>query len=349
MKAIFLAAAILVPRVFFAQQSDCALATNDTTSSVSDSLRTGLVVIVIGKGDQPLEGANIVIETLPPHSGALVQSQAGSTNAHGVLNVGVPASGTYVIRVRRIGYEKKCVKRTSPGAIVDTLRFTLVYAMSFLGGHPAPSIAPPDTIPTDTGRFNPVARAARLKSLKTTRLNGDERELRLWDGGWGDPQYLLRLRKQGTRVEGQLFLWWDWSESYESRAFEERTRQWVQHAYSCGPIAQTVSGPPTNRKRTFVCEARFRNHPDWSEVLRRLEENRVWTLPDASALPSDGMVTTDGWGISGEVKIGTRYRTYEYVNPRTTVSPIPGYAIKLNGVVMELVENALRHPSVRHP
>jgi hypothetical protein len=65
-------------------------------------------------------------------------------------------------------------------------------------------------------------------------------------------------------------------------------------------------------------------------------------LPDPSALPSEGTVTADGWGIVGEVKIGDRYRTYEYINPSTAVSPIPGYAIKIGDILLNLVSSAAK-------
>lgn len=68
-------------------------------------------------------------------------------------------------------------------------------------------------------------------------------------------------------------------------------------------------------EETGVCRALFVAPPAWDSVLRAMEAEGLWTIPDPSTLPTDGVMVFDGWTIVVELRDGARYRTYRYNSP----------------------------------
>jgi hypothetical protein len=80
-----------------------------------------------------------------------------------------------------------------------------------------------------------------------------------------------------------------------------------------------------------VCVSRFVKTPDWASVLRRLEADSVWTLPDQKSLAAGPVLVLDGDAISVEARRGTEYRAYGYVNPSANPQPEAKHAANLMG------------------
>src|SRR3954462_97236 len=50
---------------------------------------------------------------------------------------------------------------------------------------------------------------AGLVPLSKSDLHKGEREVRIWYSAFGNPQYLVIIRQNGSSVSGRLMLWWD--------------------------------------------------------------------------------------------------------------------------------------------
>src|SRR5437764_2378369 len=59
-----------------------------------------------------------------------------------------------------------------------------------------------------------AAVTAGIAPLAKTDLRKGDREVRIWYSGFGNPQYLVIIRRNGANVTGRLMLWWD--QYYES-------------------------------------------------------------------------------------------------------------------------------------
>ena len=158
--------------------------------------------------------------------------------------------------------------------------------------------------------FDRVAAAAGLKPLKSLSGLPKRREVRLWiGGGLGYPQDLYRFVDDGGKVHGELIRYWHDSslgdDSIPGTSFHD-LMLYSQNG-ACVDFRR--------RSGVGVCRGNFVSSPDWRSALRRAEAADLWTLPDETALPSDGISVMDGWGIVVELRDGPSYRWYAYGNP----------------------------------
>ena len=158
----------------------------------------------------------------------------------------------------------------------------------------------------DTGRtqfFSEVEIAARLRPLDRTILPPDTRELRFWlIGGWALGDF-YRITSRNGHVEGEWIRFWDFDMGFEAGSgIPERAATRYGLAGQCDTV------------RTFknqdICITRFMRDPNWAALLRKLESDSVWTLPDQKKNPY--IVINDGAEIIVEVRDGVHYRKYDY-------------------------------------
>jgi hypothetical protein len=167
----------------------------------------------------------------------------------------------------------------------------------------APALTKADS-EVDTARvqfLSEVEIAARIRPLKRTVLPPGTRELRFWlIGGWAGAD-LYRIISRNGRAEGQWIRFWEFDSD---------------SAVASGAPARAVARYGMEGKcaevRAFhdqvICISRFTHEPNWASLLRRLESDSVWTLPDQKR----NIVILDGAEIIVELRDGERYRTYDY-------------------------------------
>jgi hypothetical protein len=82
-------------------------------------------------------------------------------------------------------------------------------------------------------------------------------------------------------------------------------------------------------------------------VLRKLEADSVWTLPDQKSLAAPPVPVLDGDMISVEARRGTEYRAYGYANPGANPQPEAKHAAALMGAFDSLKRLAPKSSSIR--
>lgn len=161
-------------------------------------------------------------------------------------------------------------------------------------------------------RFDRVAAAARLASLRAAPLPAGEREVRIWIGGGpGYPQHLYRITDRGGRVRGEVVAYWPVEPDFSRGERPGETfHDLMLHRHRGQCEGATVASG------TGVCRVRFTRAPDWAATLRRAEQAGLWRLPDESQLPGGARIGLDGWSLTVELRDGREYRTYRYWSPR---------------------------------
>lgn len=219
----------------------------------------------------------------------------------------------------------------APGRVVRAALFGLLVAAGAAGcgAHPRTGPAPvrggepgiPDTSWPEVyfESFDGVAGAARLEPLRSAGARPGTREARIWiGGGVGYPQRLYRFVDRGGRVAGELVLHWPARPPDTARG--ERPGETFHDLMLYGQRGRCDGF--ARAAETGTCRGLFTRAPDWGRVLRRAEEEGLWTLPDKSAFPDDGTISLDGWSITVELHDGRSYRAYQYGNPKAD-SPRP--------------------------
>ncbi len=160
-----------------------------------------------------------------------------------------------------------------------------------------------------------VSKASGLAPLDNRSARGGD-ELRIWVFTLAVVNRFIVLRNDPAGVRGELRLWWGvtpakvrayYSTEDERRRLSNdnaRNRKWIKSRWNCG----------AHRIQSFleVCRVSFREQPDWSQLLRQLEQQAVWDLADGGTLKSE---VADGIALVVEVRRGGRTRAYSYSNP----------------------------------
>lgn len=189
--------------------------------------------------------------------------------------------------------------------------------------------------------FDSVARSAGLSRLRTTALPRGRREIRIWiGGGLGYPQDLFRFVESRGRVSGELVRYWRAGPSEHPPGETFHDLMLYSQRGRCSGFAVGA--------RMGTCRGEFVSPPDWKAVLRRAEAEGLWTLPDESSLPRDGIMVMDGWGIIVELRDGPRYRAYYYGNPDAHEWPEAAKAVRI-ARVLDTIRTLLRPADVVRP
>jgi hypothetical protein len=173
----------------------------------------------------------------------------------------------------------------------------------------------------DDPLFHDVVVAAGLRPLSATTLASGARELRIWiGGGIGWPQDLYQIRSERGTVRGQWIRYWYRDDESQSRSGEVSFSAVVR--YSLEGTCESIRAAGDAR----ICLTKFSARPNWERVLKDIQAESVWTLPDESETVNDGVIVTDGYGITVEAREGTRYRFYSYGNPDAHTAPAAQHA-----------------------
>ena len=188
-----------------------------------------------------------------------------------------------------------------------------------------------------------AALSAGLNPLSRTQLRKNDREIRIWYSGFGNPQYLVIIRQNAGSTTGRLLLWWD--QYYESSPASADTRvdNFVRAGYECGPISKRDSHYGEDRWISSVCEAKLKGSPDWKAFLSEVEAH---ALPQTNVIVSDDQGDGQNWGITVERRSGANYGASHYQTALTFGAPEPGRGPKLQDMVNALAATAKRQSAV---
>lgn len=208
----------------------------------------------------------------------------------------------------------------------------------------------PDTSAGNTEHHDLISRVGGFPILRGRRPPDGRRELRLWyGGGYGIPENMVRLWSDGARVRGQTIRHLE--HFVPDRASDPRTRAmmdsvpiWLRSTFGCESVSTDTLHHPGAQEGyrvhlVAVCVSRYRREPDWAGLLRDLEAQDVWTLPDASELPSIGnIVSIHGPSVTVEAWNGRRYRAYRYGAPHLIPAPEARNAGAIQHIVLEFLK-----------
>jgi hypothetical protein len=209
------------------------------------------------------------------------------------------------------------------------------------------SLASNDTGPTTEAIFETKDAAALtvgLSPLSKSSVAKNNREVRIWYSSFGNPQYLVIIRQNGTKVNGRLLLWWDQYYEDSPASADTRVDNFVRAGYDCGPVSKRDSHFGEDRWISSVCEARLKGSPDWTAFLSEVEAH---ALPQSAAVaePED-QADDQSWGITVERKSASSYGVSHYHTALTFGTPEPGRGPKLEDMVNALASTAKRQPGL---
>lgn len=184
---------------------------------------------------------------------------------------------------------------------------------------------------------------AGLAPLAKTPLRKGEREVRIWYSTFGNPQYLVIIRQNGSSLTGRLMLWWDQYYETTPASADVRVDNFVRKGYDCGPIAKRDSHFGEDRWVSSICEAKLKGTPDWKSFLSEVEAH---ALPQTNDISADDQSGSENWGITVERRSGATYGVSHYHTALTLGAPEPGRGPKLEDMVGALAVAAKREPVV---
>ena len=208
----------------------------------------------------------------------------------------------------------------------------------------------PDTAADEREHHDRIARVGGFPILRGLRPPDGRRELRLWYvGGSGIPETMIRVWSERGRVRGETIRHLehyipDREGDPRMRAVMDSVPTWLRNVFGCERIStDTVYHPGAQEGHRHdlvaVCVSRYRREPDWAALLRDLEAQQVWTLPDARELPSiANIVSIHGPAVTVEAWDGRRYRAYKYGDPELTAAPEARNAAAIQRIVLEFLK-----------
>lgn len=207
---------------------------------------------------------------------------------------------------------------------------------------------------TDTGQASEAifetkdaaALTAGLAPLAKGKLGKNQREVRVWYSGFGNPQYLVVIRQTPNSTTGQLLFWWDQYYEESAAGADVRVDHFVRTGYDCGPIAKRDSRYGEDRWISSVCEAKLKGTPDWKAFLSEVAGHPLPDNPAAVDSAPEDTTGSETWGITVEMKSGTNYALTHYRIALTFGTPEPGRGPKLQDMIHALAATAKRQTSV---
>jgi hypothetical protein len=209
------------------------------------------------------------------------------------------------------------------------------------------SLASNDTGPTTEAVFETKDAAALtvgLTPLSKASVAKNTREVRIWYSSFGNPQYLVIIRQNGTTTTGRLLLWWDQYYENSPASADTRVDNFVRAGYECGPVSKRDSHFGEDSWISSVCEAKLKGTPDWNAFLSEVEAH---ALPQSSAVAdAEDQSDDQSWGITVERKSSGGYGVSHYHTALTFGAPEPGRGPKLEDMLNALASTAKRQPVV---
>jgi hypothetical protein len=157
----------------------------------------------------------------------------------------------------------------------------------------------------------PEEASVRMGLPQTTE---GELDMRVWVGGGNmHPFTMYRLRKAGTEVQGQKFVWDEFLHSDDpatDRMFRKERRDMLQL------LRREYCGRSLHVTDDFAwCEVSSSAAIDWPAVLADLRPERLWQLPEQDSLGPTTCSVMDGVGVGIEMVAGSREHHVVYWNP----------------------------------
>jgi hypothetical protein len=128
--------------------------------------------------------------------------------------------------------------------------------------------------------------------------------------GYLYPQYLFRLIIDGSIVQGNLYAFWPSALNDDEDGREIEIDSLIETM-----VERNCKDGKFNRAYISTCRYCFDDQYDWSDVIKKLEELKIWTLPNESELPKLDYFVLDGDGISVDLRSEDHYRSYSYDCP----------------------------------
>jgi hypothetical protein len=125
---------------------------------------------------------------------------------------------------------------------------------------------------------------------------------------------MYRIQASETEVSGSRYAWDSLGEfpaSYTTREVDKahaRTRRFLRKHY-CGKNLNEGNG-------VVWCEIPIKDPPDWAELLRKLDPDRLRTLPPQDSLGSAECIVEDGTGVGVEIVDRDGLVRISYGNPQ---------------------------------
>ncbi|HWL39951.1 MAG TPA: hypothetical protein VNO75_06915, partial [Gemmatimonadaceae bacterium] len=176
---------------------------------------------------------------------------------------------------------------------------------------------------------------AGMSPLAKSPIKKNEREIRIWYSGFGNPQYLVIIKQKGTSTSGRLLLWWDQYYLTTPDKADTRVDNFVRAEYDCGPISKRNSEYGEDRWISSVCEAKLKGTPDWKAFLAEVESRALSGAPVARPA-SDEEAEPENWGITVERRSGLTYGVSHYHTTLMIGTPQPGRGPKMQDLVNAL-------------
>jgi hypothetical protein len=151
-----------------------------------------------------------------------------------------------------------------------------------------------------------VSAAAGIGKLRDFSLAENEQEIRIWIGfGTTRVNRMLQLKVDPSgKVHGEVFVHY----KNNLRGMSDGDAAEFRRSVLVG-CTNPKEGSEAN-----VCTATFQREPDWQFTYGKLVELGALDLPDESALPPPTVEVTDGSAMVVELRNGSRYRAYQYLN-----------------------------------
>ncbi|HWL40959.1 MAG TPA: hypothetical protein VNO75_12050, partial [Gemmatimonadaceae bacterium] len=186
---------------------------------------------------------------------------------------------------------------------------------------------------------------AGMSPLAKSPIKKNEREIRIWYSGFGNPQYLVIIKQKGTSTTGRLLLWWDQYYLTTPDKADTRVDNFVRAEYDCGPISKRNSEYGEDRWISSVCEAKLKGIPDWKAFLAEVESRALSGAPVAQPASGDE-AEPENWGITVERRSGLTYGVSHYHTTLMIGTPQPGRGPKMQDLVNALASTAKRESSL---
>ena len=181
----------------------------------------------------------------------------------------------------------------------------------------------------------PLSRLSTKDSLRWTTLPDLERCLALPDYrevrivSWYEimiPSFVLRVVEAKGRTTGALHLAYPAGQDYA---------QQVRGIYpTCAPAADEPGHHDGGR-----CRMPLSQEPDWAAMMATFDREDIWTLPDQG---TDRHEVIDGGGIAVEVRTGSQYRRYAYMNADSITFPSHARIARIAAAFDAALRHALR-------
>jgi hypothetical protein len=194
------------------------------------------------------------------------------------------------------------------------------------------SLANERNMPVEPQLAPDAYQAAGIGHLQDQTIPDNTSEIRIWmTSGPVLAEYMLRIRSNADgKFSGEVWLELRSVIFTDTREIERR-KYWLRH---CRDLKAD--------KDHVICRKDFVRTPKWKLIYKELTALGIESLPDQSAFPPPKLEINDGIWIEVEVRHGTSYRKYEYLDPELRDEPEARSASRIADIMRNEVIRNLR-------